>query len=69
MFNFIFVDLSNPKSNRNKTPGFTDAERACFTELLDSGFIDTFRHFHPDDTGCYSYWTYMMNARAKNAGW
>lgn len=63
------IDLSNPKSNRNKTAGFTDAEREQMTALIDAGFIDTFRHFHPDTEKVFSFWTYMMNARAKNAGW
>ena len=63
------LDLKNPKSNKNKTPGFCDAEREGMTELLKSGFIDTFRHFYPEQKDAYSFWTYMMNARAKNVGW
>ena len=62
------IDLKNPSSNR-KNAGFTDEERCKFTDLLNSGFIDTFRHFYPDKTGAYSWWSYMFNARAKNAGW
>ena len=62
------IDLKNPKTNR-KNAGFTDEERACFTHLLESGFIDTFRHFYPDATGIYSWWSYRFQARAKNAGW
>ncbi len=62
------IDLKNPKTNR-KNAGFTDEERACFTHLLESGFIDTFRHFYPDMTGIYSWWSYRFQARAKNAGW
>lgn len=62
------IDLRNPKTNR-KNPGFTDQEREKFTALLDSGFIDTFRHLHPDATDAYSWWSYRFQARAKNAGW
>ncbi|MBQ7689595.1 MAG: exodeoxyribonuclease III [Muribaculaceae bacterium] len=62
------IDLKNPKSNR-RNAGFTDEERAKMTTLLDAGFIDTFRHFHPDLEGVYSWWSYRFQARAKNAGW
>ncbi|KAJ2950387.1 hypothetical protein O0L34_g8630 [Tuta absoluta] len=62
------IDLANPKTNR-KNAGFTEEERAGMTSLLDAGFVDTYRHFHPDHTGAYTFWTYMMNARAKNVGW
>ena len=62
------IDLKNPKTNR-KNAGFTDEERACFTHLLESGFIDTFRHFYPDMTSIYSWWSYRFQSRAKNAGW
>ena len=62
------IDLKNPKTNR-KNAGFTDEERACFSHLLNSGFIDTFRYFYPDATGIYSWWSYRFQARAKNAGW
>lgn len=62
------IDLKNPKSNR-KNAGFTDEERDKMTELLDSGFIDTFRYFYPDAEGIYSWWSYRFNARANNAGW
>ena len=62
------IDLKNPKSNRNNA-GFTDAERGKMTELLDSGWIDTFRYFHPDQTDAYSWWSYMFHAREKNVGW
>ena len=61
-------DLKNPKTNVNNA-GFTPQERAAFTKLLDSGFVDTFRHLYPDVTGAYSWWSYMFNARANNAGW
>ena len=62
------IDLKNAKSNRGNA-GFTDEERAKFTELLASGFVDTFRYLYPDKTGAYSWWSYMYNARANNAGW
>ena len=62
------IDLKNPKTN-HKSAGFTDEERACFTKLLDSGFMDTFRYFYPDVEGIYSWWSYMFQARSKNAGW
>lgn len=62
------IDLKNPKTNR-KNAGFTDEERQKFTEVLEAGFIDTFRHFYPDAEGIYSWWSYRFSARAKNAGW
>jgi exodeoxyribonuclease-3 len=62
------IDLKNPKTNRNNA-GFTDEERAKFTELLDAGFIDTWRYFHPDTKEVYSWWSYRFRAREKNAGW
>ena len=62
------IDLKNPKTNR-KNSGFTDEERACFTKVLESGFIDTFRYFYPDQEGIYSWWSYRFRAREKNAGW
>ena len=62
------IDLKNPKTNRHNA-GFTDEERAKMTELLNSGFIDTFRFLYPDKEGCYSWWSYMFHAREKNAGW
>ncbi len=62
------IDLKNPKSNR-KNPGFTDEERGKFSAMLESGFVDTFRHFYPDLEGVYSWWSYRFSARAKNAGW
>ncbi len=62
------IDLKNPKTNR-KNAGFTDEERGKFTELLNAGFVDSFRHFHPDAAGEYSWWSYIRNARATNAGW
>ena len=62
------IDLKNPKTNR-KNAGFTDEERNKFTELLNSGFIDTFRYFYPDKESIYSWWSYRFKAREKNAGW
>lgn len=62
------IDLKNPKTNR-ENPGFSDQERAKMTTLLGSGFIDSFRHFYPELTGAYSWWSYRFNARANNAGW
>lgn len=62
------IDLKNPKTNR-KNAGFTDEERQKMTELLDSGFIDTFRYFYPDAEQKYSWWSYMFKSREKNAGW
>ena len=62
------IDLKNPKSNR-RNAGFTDEERDKFTQLLGAGFIDTFRHFYPDQTDIYSWWSYRFQARQKNAGW
>jgi exodeoxyribonuclease-3 len=62
------IDLKNPKTNR-KNAGFTDEERAKMTELLESGFIDTYRYFYPDTEGVYSWWSYRFKAREKNAGW
>lgn len=62
------IDLKNPKTNR-KNAGFTDEERGKMTQLLENGFIDTFRYFYPNTEGAYSWWSYMFQARAKNAGW
>ena len=62
------IDLKNPKSNRGN-PGFSDKERGKFSNLLDSGFTDSFRHLYPDKEGVYSWWSYRFNARANNAGW
>ena len=62
------IDLKNPKTNR-KNAGFSDEERAKFTEFLEAGFVDTFRYFYPDQEGIYSWWSYRFSARAKNAGW
>ena len=62
------IDLKNPSSNR-RSAGFTDEERGKFTELMGAGFIDTFRYFHPDKEGAYSWWSYRFSARKNNAGW
>ena len=61
------IDLKNPKTNQ-RSAGFTIEERNKFTELLEAGFIDTFRYFHPEEIK-YSWWSYMFKAREKNAGW
>lgn len=62
------IDLKNPKTNR-KNAGFTDEERGCFQNVVDAGYIDTFRYFYPDLEAAYSWWSYRFQARAKNAGW
>jgi len=62
------IDLKNPKTNK-KNAGFTQEERDGFTELLSAGFVDSYRHFYPKKEGAYTFWTYMMNCRAKNVGW
>lgn len=62
------IDLKNPKPNR-KNAGFTDEEREKFTQLLEAGFIDTFRYFYPEQEQIYSWWSYRFQAREKNAGW
>ena len=62
------IDIKNPASNHHNA-GFTDEEREKFTQLLDAGFIDTFRHFNPDAPGRYSWWSYRFHARENNAGW
>ncbi|MFC6345830.1 exodeoxyribonuclease III [Vagococcus carniphilus] len=62
------IDLKNWKTNR-KNPGFSDAERAAFSNLLENGFVDSFRYFYPELEGAYSWWSYRFNARKNNAGW
>ena len=62
------IDIKNPKTNIHNA-GFTQEERDKMTVLLQNGFIDTFRHFHPDVTGAYSWWSYRFHARENNAGW
>lgn len=62
------IDLKNPQSNR-MNPGFSDEERDKMTQLLSSGFVDTFRALYPKRTGAYSWWSYRFHARENNAGW
>ena len=62
------IDLKNPKTNRHNA-GFTDEERNKMTELLKSGFTDSFRYLYPEKENIYSWWSYMFHAREKNAGW
>ena len=62
------IDLKNPKTNRHNA-GFTDEERKKMTELLNSGFTDSFRYLYPEKENIYSWWSYMFHAREKNAGW
>ena len=62
------IDLKNPQTN-HYNPGFTDEERGRFITLLKNGFIDTFRHFYPDQRDIYSWWSYRFQARQKNVGW
>jgi len=61
------IDLKNPKTNTDN-PGFLPEERAWMDEILDAGFVDTFRHFDPSPEK-YSWWSYRVNARARNIGW
>ena len=62
------IDLKNPKSN-TRNAGFTQEERDKLTAVIDAGYIDTFRHFHPDAVDAYTWWSYMFKAREKNVGW
>ncbi|MCR5179162.1 MAG: exodeoxyribonuclease III [Lachnospiraceae bacterium] len=62
------IDLKNPRSNRGRA-GFTDEERKKFQNIIDAGFIDSFRFFYPDKAGAYSWWSYRFHARENNAGW
>ena len=62
------IDLKNPKTNR-RSAGFTDEERNKMTELLNSGFTDTYRYLYPNKTDVYTWWSYMFKAREKNIGW
>ena len=62
------IDLKNPASNHHN-PGFSDEERGKFQELLDAGFVDTFRYKYPDRRDIYSWWSYRFNSRENNAGW
>lgn len=62
------IDIKNPASN-SSSAGFTPEERGKFSELLETGFIDSFRYFHPDQKDAYTWWSYMFKARSKNIGW
>jgi len=62
------IDLARPKANE-KNAGYLPEERAWMDKFLAAGNVDTFRHFHPEETGCYTWWSYMGQARAKNIGW
>ena len=62
------IDLKNPSTNR-KNAGFTPEERNKFSDLLDSGFVDTYRHFYPEKTDAYTWWSYFSKARERNIGW
>ena len=62
------IDLAHPKPNRGKH-GFTDEERAGFNNIIDAGFVDSFRSLHPEQKDAYTWWTHWANARAKNVGW
>ncbi len=62
------IDLKNPSSNHHNA-GFTDEERQKFSELLETGFVDSFRYLYPDMTDIYSWWSYRFQARSRNAGW
>lgn len=62
------IDIKNPKANRHNA-GFTDEERGKFTELLNSGFIDTYRSFYPNKSDAYTWWSYLFHSRDKNIGW
>lgn len=62
------IDLAHPKPNYNKSAGYTQKEIDGFSTLLNAGFVDTFRHFYPNEIK-YSYWNFVTNGRAKNVGW
>lgn len=62
------IDLKNPNTNHHSA-GFTDEERNKMTELLEKGFVDSFRYLYPEKENCYTWWSYMMKAREKNVGW
>jgi exodeoxyribonuclease III len=62
------IDIARPKANYNKSAGYTQIEIDGFSRFIDAGFVDTFRHYHPD-TVAYSWWSFRANARAKNIGW
>ena len=62
------IDIKNPKTNR-RSAGFTDEERGKLTQLLQSGFTDSFRYLYPEQKDAYTWWSYMMSARSRNIGW
>ena len=62
------IDLKNPKTNR-RNPGFTDEERGKFSQLLEAGYIDSFRYFYPETENVYSWWSYRFRSRSRNVGW
>ena len=62
------IDLKNPKTNR-RNPGFTDEERGKFSQLLEAGYIDSFRYFYPETENVYSWWSYRFQSRSRNVGW
>lgn len=62
------IDLKNPESN-HFSAGFTNEEREKFSNLLSSGFVDSFRYLYPEKTGAYTWWSYIRKARLRNAGW
>lgn len=62
------IDLRNPKSNQGNS-GFTEEERGKMSALLEAGFVDSYRHFYPNQEGAYSWWSYMMKVRERNIGW
>ncbi|MBH5318896.1 exodeoxyribonuclease III [Paenibacillus sp. GSMTC-2017] len=62
------IDIKNAKSNHGNS-GFTAEERSCMTSFLDAGFVDSFRHLHPERTDSFSWWSYMAKVRERNIGW
>jgi len=66
---YLEIDLKNPKTNKNKTAGFTDTERENFGKIFSEGFVDSFRHFSPNEKDAYTFWSFMRGAREKNIGW
>jgi len=63
------IDLKNPKTNKNKTAGFSDEEREGFSKVLKAGFVDSFRHFYPKEENAYTFWSFLRGAREKDIGW
>ena len=62
------IDLKNPKTNR-RNPGFTDEERGKLSQVLEAGYIDSFRYFYPETENVYSWWSYRFQSRSRNVGW